>query len=189
MGAWRRKCVPSTGSSFSARHMPARAAWCWLGGAWRLLGGLMLRSWAPHSRMDHPPPLAARATLPLQGRVTECLWKIRSEPAAGSNQPHDQQQHDRADRGIDDLRNETGADVNAKFGEKQTGDQRAGDADQNVADDPKARAAHDLAGQPASHQADEQNDENAFIGQYHKNFPRWYATCFARCGGSLSIIA
>ncbi len=34
-------------------------------------------------------------------------------------------------------------------------DQRAGDADENIADDAEAGAAHDLAGQPAGDQADE----------------------------------
>src|SRR5258708_27566245 len=83
-------------------------------------------------------------------------------PAA--NQSHDQQEHDGADRGIDDLRHQPAAHMNAKFWKQEGGDQRAADADEHVADDPKTSAAHDLAGQPAGDQADEQNNQNAFIG-------------------------
>src|SRR4051794_9919119 len=90
-----------------------------------------------------------------------------SEPPAGSNQPHDQQQHDGADRGIDDLRYKPGTEADAKSWKQQTGEQRAGDADKNIADDPKAGAPHDLSGQPACNQADEQNNEKAFVGHAH----------------------
>src|SRR5258705_11958701 len=86
------------------------------------------------------------------------------EAAAGSDQPNDQQKYDGADRGIDDLPDDPAADRNAELWKQQTGDQRAGDTDENVADDPKAGAAHDLPGQPACNQADEQNNKNAFIG-------------------------
>src|SRR6266403_4177705 len=72
-----------------------------------------------------------------------------SEPAAGSNEPHHQQEQDGADRRIDDLPHEAGADGNAELWKQQTGDQRAGDTDENIADDPKAAAAHDLSGHPA----------------------------------------
>ena len=72
---------------------------------------------------------------------------------------------------------------------QQAGDQRAGDTDENIADDPKAGAAHDLSGQPARNQADEQNNENAFIGHLHQNSPLLAQTTFARCVRNLSIIA
>src|ERR1700755_947871 len=78
-----------------------------------------------------------------------------SETAAGPDQPHDQQQHDGADRRIDDVRNQAGAEMDAELGKKKTGDERTGDTDQNVADNSKAGTAHDLAGQPARNQADE----------------------------------
>src|SRR5258705_47891 len=50
---------------------------------------------------------------------------------------------------------EAAADGNAELWKQQTGDQRARDTDENVADDPEAGAAHDLPGQPARNQADE----------------------------------
>ncbi len=45
--------------------------------------------------------------------------------------------------------------VNAEPRKQQAGDQRAGDTDENIADDAKAGAAYDLSGQPARDQADE----------------------------------
>src|SRR6266851_7135282 len=102
-----------------------------------------------------------------------------SEPAAGSKQPHDQQQDDGADRRIEDLAHEAGADGNAELRKQQTGDQRAEHTDDNIADDAKAGAADDLPGEPACNQADEQNNEKALIGQLHQNSPSW-STRFLR---------
>src|SRR5258707_3897459 len=87
--------------------------------------------------------------------LSAALRAAVSEPAAGSDKPHDQQQHDGADRRIDDRRYQAGAEVDAKLWEQITGDQRAGDTDENIADDAKAGASHDLSGQPACNEADE----------------------------------
>ena len=57
------------------------------------------------------------------------------------------------------------------LGNSQAGDERAGDTDENIADDAKAGAAHDLSGQPARDQADEQNNDNAFTRHMHENSP------------------
>src|ERR1700730_14599690 len=106
-----------------------------------------------------------------------------SEPAAGPKQPHDQQQDDGADRRIQDLAHEAGADGNAEFRKQQTGDQRAEHTDDNIADDAKAGAAHDLPGEPACDQADKQNYEKALIGQLHQNSPSW-CTRFLRAASA-----
>ena len=46
--------------------------------------------------------------------------------------------------------------------QQPAGDERADDADHDVADQAKAHAAHDQAGEPAGDRADDQNDENCF---------------------------
>ena len=51
---------------------------------------------------------------------------------------------------------------------EEAGNQRAADADQDVADDAEPGAAHDLAGEPARDQADEQDNQNAFVGNLHR---------------------
>src|ERR1700743_2069140 len=75
--------------------------------------------------------------------------------AAAAEPAHYQEQDDGADRRIDDLENEAGTEPKAKPRKQQARDQRAGDADQNIADNAKTGAADDLAGEPARHQADE----------------------------------
>ena len=57
------------------------------------------------------------------------------------------------------------------LGNRKAREQRAGDADQDVADKAKAGAAHDLAGQPAGDKADKQNDQNAFVRHVHSKIP------------------
>src|ERR1700757_1443239 len=109
--------------------------------------------------MDWGPPAK---TAPRSYSDSDVDVSPSLHPAA--KQPHDQEQHDGADRGIDDLRNQPAADMNNELGKQEGGNQRARDADQDVADDAEPRAAHDLAGQPAGDQADEQNNQNAFIG-------------------------
>src|SRR3954465_14348741 len=91
-----------------------------------------------------------------------------SEAPTGSKQPHDEEQHDRTDRGIDDLRYKPRAEMNAEFRKQETGEQAAADADENITDDAEPGATHNLSGQPAGHQADEQDDQNAFIGHTHQ---------------------
>ena len=103
----------------------------------------------------------------LNGEGPLPAWFVALEPPASSNQAQDQQQNDGADGGVDDFRNQPAAEMNADLREQQARNQRAGDADHNIADDAKAGAADDLAREPAGHQADEQDDENAFVGKYH----------------------
>ena len=111
------------------------------------------------------------------------------ELETAAEQPHDQEQHDGADRGIDDLRYETGAEMDAQSRKQQAGNQRAGNTDDEIADQPKAGAPYHLSGQPARDQADEQNNQNAFIGHLHQNSPLLAHATFARCIRNLSIIA
>ena len=58
--------------------------------------------------------------------------------------------------------------MEAESRKQQAGDERAGDADQNIADDAEAGAAHDLSGQPARNQADEQDNKKSLVGQHHR---------------------
>src|SRR5271167_2277335 len=123
-----------------------------------------------------------------QGRLppTRRLGRA-SEAAPGSNQPHDQQEQDGADRRIDDFRDEATTDMDTKLWKQITGDQRAGDTDENIPDNAKAGAAHNLSGQPARDKPDEQDNKNAFVRYVHENPPLVRANPPAP-GGNLSII-
>src|SRR5207302_5380916 len=50
-------------------------------------------------------------------------------------------------------------------------DERADDADDEVADDAIAAAPHDLAGEPAGNEADDQYDDQTIGGQHDDDFP------------------
>jgi hypothetical protein len=71
--------------------------------------------------------------------------KSPSPSASTMNEPHDQQKDQRADRGVDDLRNNSRAKVDAKLRQQPTAEEGAYDSDAEIADDPKSDASHDLA--------------------------------------------
>src|SRR6185437_15850218 len=123
---------------------------------------------SPHKQRAVPAGTALARSALLNARTDA---RESSKAAAAAHQPHDQEQDDGADRRIDDLGDEAGAKMNAELWENQGGNQRAGDADQYVADDAEAGAADDLPGQPTRHKADEQDDDNAFVGQNHRDSP------------------
>ena len=77
-----------------------------------------------------------------------------SPPASATNEPDDQQQYQRADGGVDDRRNNARAKMDAELRKQPTTDERANDSNDEIADDPKSGALHDLAGQPSGNEAD-----------------------------------
>src|SRR5438876_9152913 len=99
---------------------------------------------APSRRVTAELPRSGDASwMPSTAPVRNKFGLPISPTTPASNEPYDQQKYNRADRGIDDLPHDPGSDGNAELWKQQTGDQRAGDTDENIADDPKARAAHD----------------------------------------------
>jgi hypothetical protein len=73
---------------------------------------------------------------------------------SATNEPDDQQQYQRADGGVDDRRNNARAKMDAELRKQPTTDEGAYDSDEEIADDPKPGALHDLAGQPSGDEAD-----------------------------------
>ena len=52
--------------------------------------------------------------------------------------------------------------MDAESRQQPTTDEGANDSNDEIADDPKAGASHNLAGQPAGNEADQQYDEETF---------------------------
>jgi hypothetical protein len=77
-----------------------------------------------------------------------------SPPASATNEPDDQQQYQRADGGVDNRRNNAPAKMDAELRKQPTTDERAYNSNDEIADDPKSGALHDLAGQPSGTEAD-----------------------------------
>jgi len=82
-----------------------------------------------------------------------------------------EQQYQCTDRGADDCRENAGADMDAELSKQPVTDKRADDTDQKIADDPEASAPGDLPRQPSGNQADNNDDENAFISHVHCFLP------------------
>jgi len=77
-----------------------------------------------------------------------------SPSASATNEPDDQQQYQRADGGIDDRRNNARAKMDAELRQQPTTNEGAYKSNDEIADDPKPGALHDLAGQPSGNEAD-----------------------------------
>jgi hypothetical protein len=75
-------------------------------------------------------------------------------PSTSANEPDDQQQYQRADGGVDDRRNNARAKMDAELRKQPTTDKGAYDSNDEIAEDPKPGALHDLAGQPSGNEAD-----------------------------------
>jgi len=86
-----------------------------------------------------------------------------SPPAASAtDEPDNEQEYQCADRGVDDRRNEARAKVDAKLRKQPATDEGAYDSNDDIADDPKSGALHDLTGQPPGNEANHQYDQETF---------------------------
>ena len=82
--------------------------------------------------------------------------------AAAPDEPDDEQQQDRADRGVEDRRDNSDAKMDTEARQQPAPDKGTDNSDDDVTEDAKPGAAHDLAGQPARDQADKQDYQEAF---------------------------
>jgi O-antigen ligase len=75
------------------------------------------------------------------------------------DQANDQEQQNRAERGGDDGGEDTTAEVKAEARKQGAGNQRADDADQNIAKQTEAGALHQLSGQPSGNRPNKDGDQ------------------------------
>ena len=87
-----------------------------------------------------------------------------SPSASATHEPDDQQQYQRADGGVDDRRNNARAKMDAELRKQPTTDERTNNSNDEIADDPKSGALHDLAGQPSGNDNDIQPHGSSFFG-------------------------
>lgn len=82
-------------------------------------------------------------------------------------QPEKDKQHDRANGGVDDEGDGADAEMNIQLRKQPVTDECADDTDDQVSDKPEPTAPHDLTSQPAGNDADQNNDDETFIGKMH----------------------
>jgi hypothetical protein len=85
-----------------------------------------------------------------------------SPPAAATNELDNQQQHQRANRGVDDRSNNAQTKMDAELRQQPPANEGSYDSDNEVADESKAGALHDLAGEPSCNESDYQYDKETF---------------------------
>src|SRR5271154_4596395 len=105
-----------------------------------------------------PPP--AKATAPA-------VASAKFPPAPPRDEPDEEKKYDRADSGVEDQGENSGAEMNVQSRQQPIADKRADNSDDQISDKPDAAAFHDIAGQPACDNADEHDDEKAFVRQVH----------------------
>jgi hypothetical protein len=107
---------------------------------------------------------AAHKQLPTSSPASS---RSSSRAKSAANKADDEQQYQRANCGVDDCRNETGAKMNSKSGKQRTPDESACYSDDEIADDPEPGALHNLACKPAREEPDKQDHKEAFVGHVH----------------------
>src|SRR5580658_3718413 len=100
-----------------------------------------------------------RAAWPRPRRYPSCASPSASTSA---NESDDDQKQNCADRGVGDRGYDAVAEMNVELRQRPASDEGAGNADDEVAEDSKARALHDLAGDPSGDDADADDDEKTF---------------------------
>src|SRR6202021_2508106 len=86
-----------------------------------------------------------------------------SPPASATEQSEDEQEQHRADCGVDDRRDDSGAELDAQLGQQPPTDKGPDNSNDEVADDSKSGTLYDLAGQPSCNDADHEYDQKTFI--------------------------
>jgi hypothetical protein len=88
-------------------------------------------------------------------------------PAPATNEPDDQQQQHRPNGGIDDCRDHTAAEVEAELWKEPSSEEGAGDAYNEITNEPESGASHDLASKPSANEADNHYDQETFTRHVH----------------------
>jgi hypothetical protein len=105
---------------------------------------------------SHQAENPARATDPAY----QCPPQPKRHPPPPRTRPDDQQEYQRPDCGVDDRRNHPHAEVNTELRKQPAADEGADNSNDEIADDPKSGALHEL--QPPGNEANHQYDQETF---------------------------
>src|ERR1700731_139948 len=113
-----------------------------------------MRRWIPRALITTaaPTPTTATAAFPI---------------SATPDEPHDEQQHDRAYRGVEDRRANSDPEMDPEPRQQPAPNEGTDDPDDEVTNKPKTIPAHDLAGQPAGDYANQQDNNKTFTRHVH----------------------
>src|SRR5580700_10134306 len=86
-----------------------------------------------------------------------------AKSATTADEPDDEQQHNGADRGVDDGADNSDTKMNADLRQQPVTDEGADNPDYQVTNDPEPGTLDDLTGEPAGDEPNQQYDEETFI--------------------------
>ncbi len=86
-----------------------------------------------------------------------------SPTANPTDQPENNEQDDRAERGVDDEGDHPCAEMDTQLRQQPISDERPDDADYQVADETVAATPHYVASKPSGDNADDDDDEEIFV--------------------------
>ena len=86
--------------------------------------------------------------------ATEPASPAAAETTAARKESDEKEQHDRADRGVDDEADGPDTEMDVQPWQQPIADERTDDSDDQVTDEAEAAASHDLTRQPAGNDAD-----------------------------------
>src|SRR5579872_4275063 len=106
----------------------------------------------PSVRRRRSGPCPRRLTLPTTAKtVAPAVARTSPPPAAACHKPHEEEKHDRADRGVDDQGDSSHPKINTQCWQQPIADERADNPDYQVSNEPEPDAPDDFTGQPACH--------------------------------------
>jgi hypothetical protein len=118
-----------------------------------------------------PQPIMLFHVCPRKGKphhITPALARLPTPApscipaAAAANELDDEKEYQCPDRGIDNGRDDAGAEVNAEAGQHPAADKGTNHSNDEVADDAETGPLHDLTSQPSGDKTDQQYEEKAF---------------------------
>src|SRR5262249_36037440 len=124
---------------------------------------------AANTRKENLPPAAA-LSVEISDRRSQRLpasSPATSTESSTANQAKQQQKNDGAYEGIQNERDDTGAEMNADARQQPVTDESADQTDEQIANQPDAAALHTPPAQPPGNDADDKNDQETLMGKIH----------------------
>src|SRR5689334_9619642 len=90
---------------------------------------------------------------------------------ATADEPEQEQQHHGSDKGVEDQRDDAGAEMDTEPRQQPVADERTDQANNQIADQSETAAFHHSAGKPSGDNADDQDDQKTFVRQMHGQPP------------------
>ena len=103
--------------------------------------------------------LDARQRLPASSPTSP---PTAAPPAATTNESDDEEEQHCPDSGVYDRCDKAQAEVNAELWQQPSADERSNDSDDEIADESKSGALHEMTCQPSGNEADQKYDEETF---------------------------